>query len=82
LWYAKRGKISLYKGGVIMAGTYRGYTDAQNKATQKYHKENLEQIAIRVPKGKREEYKEHAKKRGESLAGLICRLLDEDIARG
>lgn len=61
--------------------TYRGYTPAQNKATQKYQKENLEQIAIRVPKGARARYKALAERRGESLAGLICRLLDaEDSA--
>ena len=64
-----------------MASNYRGYTAAQNKATQKYQKENLEQIAIRVKKGKREEYNALAKRRGESLAGLICRLLDNEIAR-
>lgn len=61
--------------------TYRGYTSAQNKATQKYQRENLEQIAIRVKKGSRAKYKALADRRGESLAGLICRLLDEEAAR-
>ena len=58
------------------------YTEAQNKATQKYHKTHLEQIAIRVPIGKRDQYKALAERRGESLAGLICRLLDEEMKRG
>ena len=61
--------------------TYRGYTAAQNKATQKYQRENLEQIAIRVKKGSRERYKALADRRGESLAGLICRLLDDEDAK-
>ena len=62
--------------------SYRGYNEARNQASQKYNKEHLEQIAIRVRKGKREEYKEHAEKRGESLAGLIIRLLEEDMQKG
>lgn len=61
-----------------MSAQYRGYTEAQNKATQKYQREHLEQIAIRVPKGRRAIYKALADRRGESLAGLICRLLDDE----
>ena len=64
-----------------MAGSYRGYTEARNRASQKYHKEHMEQIAIRVPKGKRAQYKALADRRGESLAGLICRLLDNEDMR-
>ena len=59
---------------------YRGYTEVQKRATERYHKENLEQIAIRVPKGARARYKALAERRGESLAGLICRLLDAEDA--
>ena len=70
------------KDGDYMTNSYRGYTEAQNKATQKYHKEHLEQIAIRVPKGNRERYKALADRRGESLASLICRLLDEEDKKG
>ena len=62
-----------------MAGKYyKGYTEARNKASQKYNKEHLEQIAIRVKKGDRARYKALADRRGESLAGLICRLLDSE----
>lgn len=60
---------------------YNGYTEARNRASQKYNKEHLEQIAIRVPKGKRDQYKALASRRGESLAGLICRLLDDEMKK-
>ena len=61
--------------------TYKGYTQAQNKATQKYQKENMDQIAIRVPKGKREEYKALAESKGMSLASLIVSLLEQEKER-
>lgn len=58
--------------------TYKGYTQAQNKATQKYQKENYDQLAIRIPKGRREEYKELAEKEEKSLAQLIVDCLDAE----
>ena len=58
---------------------YKGYTQAQNKATQKYQKENMDQIAIRVPKGKREIYRNFAEKNSESLAGMIVRLIEKEM---
>ena len=58
--------------------TYKGYTQAQNKATQKYQKENYDQLAIRIPKGKREGYKELAEKENKSLAQLIVDCLDAE----
>ncbi len=57
------------------------YTQAQNKATQKYQKTHLEQLSIRVPKGKRAEYKALADARGVSLAGLITSLLDAELKK-
>ena len=55
------------------------YTEAQNKATQKYIKNNYDQISIRIPKGKREIYKAHAEAQGKSLNQLIVDLLDKDM---
>ena len=60
---------------------YKGYTQAQNRATQKYIKENLEQISIRVPKGKRQIYKDFAESRGQSLAGLIMGLIESEMEK-
>ena len=47
------------------------YTEAQKKATAKYMKNNLDDIKVRVPKGKREIYKAHAERKGKSLNALI-----------
>ena len=55
------------------------YTEAQNKATQKYIKNNYDDIKIRVPKGKREIYKAHAEAQGKSLNQLVIELLDKDM---
>ena len=60
---------------------YKGYTQAQNKATQKYQKEKYDQLAIRIPKGKREIYVEYARSKNTSIANLIMRLLDEEMER-
>ena len=55
------------------------YTEAQKKATAKYMKNNLDDIKVRVPKGKREVYKAHAERKGKSLNALIIELLEKDI---
>ena len=56
---------------------------ARGKATKKeieyimkYNAEKYDDIKIRVPKGKREEYKEKAQARGKSLNQLVCEYLD------
>lgn len=55
------------------------YSEAQNKSTQKYIKNNYDNIMVRVPKGKREFYKEQAAKLGKSLNQLIIELLEESV---
>lgn len=57
------------------------YTQAQNKATQKYVKENLEPIQFRVKKGVREKYKQAAEKAGLSMAKFFLAAADEKIER-
>lgn len=53
------------------------YTQAQNRATQKYQREKLEQVAIRVKKGEREKMKQIADAAGLSLAELIRQSVNE-----
>lgn len=60
---------------------YEGYTQSRNKATQRYQKTHLDQIAIRVPKGKREEYKAFAESQGKPLAGLIVELIEREMQK-
>ena len=62
------------KRGDIMA-----YSEAQKKATAKYMKNKLDDIKVRVPKGKREVYKAHAERQGKSLNALIIELLEKDM---
>lgn len=57
----------------------RKYSEAQNKATQKYIQKAYDTITVRVPKGMREEYNAHAESKGISLTKLIIDLLNEDI---
>ena len=55
------------------------YTEAQNKATQKFIKNNYDTITVRVPKGMREKYNAHADSKNTSLSKLIIDLLNNDI---
>ena len=52
-------------------------TDAQ-RAGNARHLNKMDDIKIRVPKGKRAELKEYAENQGESLQGWIIRLLEAD----
>lgn len=63
-------------------GKKRQYTQAQNKATQKYIRENLEEIKFRVKKGKKERYKAAAEKSGlGSMAQFFVTAANEKIER-
>ena len=55
----------------------REYSQAQNKATQKYIKNNYDSVMIRMPKGKKEQIKTFAESKGESLNGFVNRAIDE-----
>jgi len=55
------------------------YTEAQKNASIKYLRENTDDIRIRVPKGKKDEYKALAERNGMSLNALIIELLEEKI---
>lgn len=57
------------------------YTEAQNRATQKYQKENLEQIRFWVKKGEKAKYKEAADSAGLSIAKFFLAAADEKIQR-
>ena len=54
------------------------YSEAQNRATQKYNKKAYDQIAIRIPKGKKELYNKYAAVHNMSLTAYICKLIEED----
>lgn len=56
------------------------YSEAQAKAVKKYlEKNDLVKLEIRVSRDKKEEYKQHAERKGESLNAYIIRLIEQDI---
>ena len=56
-------------------------TKAQQKAVNKYRKNNYDLAQITMPKGKKDIVKAHAEARGESVNGFINRAIDETMER-
>ena len=52
-----------------------------NHQTNKYVAEKYDRFTATFPKGKKEEYRVHAEKKGLSLNGLINELIEDDIAK-
>lgn len=57
------------------------YTEAQNKATQKYIKSTYDTIPVRAKKGTREIWKEEAEKRDKSLNQFIIDSVEAEIEK-
>ena len=57
------------------------YTPAQKKAAEQYLKESVEDIRIRVPKGKKAIVKAHAEQQGESMNQFVIRAINETMER-
>lgn len=54
---------------------------AQQRAVNKYMKENYDEIKVRTEKGKKDQIKTHAESQGESVNAFINRAIDETIER-
>lgn len=54
----------------------RKYSQAQNKATQKYIKNNYDSVMVRMPKGKKELIKEYAESKDKSVNSFINESID------
>ena len=54
---------------------------AQQKAVNKYVRENYDRINVNMPKGKKEEIQAHAAKLGMSVNAYINAAIDEKIAK-
>lgn len=52
------------------------YSEAQNRATQKYVKKSYDRIYISLPKGRKEEFQAAADTAGESLTRYIIRATE------
>ncbi len=55
------------------------YTQASNKAVQKYNKNNYDDLRIRVKKGQAEKIKARAESKGLSLNSYINKLISDDM---
>ena len=55
-------------------------SEAQRKAAAKYL-EKLDEIRIRMPKGRKEEIKAHAESQGQSVNSFIIAAIDEKMER-
>ena len=53
------------------------YTDAQKRATQKYIKENLEEVRFRVKKGEKALLQDAAKESGQSMAQYVIQAIND-----
>lgn len=56
-------------------------TPQQREAADKYLKEKVDTIAVRVPKGKKGVISSHAEARGESMNAFINRAIDTQITQ-
>jgi hypothetical protein len=56
-------------------------SDAQQRAVNKYLKNNLDDIKIRVKKGRKDELKAIAEEQGQSLNAFVLSAIDEKIER-
>lgn len=60
--------------------SYRGFTEAQAKATKKYL-EKFADVKVRMTPEERDAIKAHAQSRGESMNGFILRAARETMER-
>ena len=54
---------------------------AQQKAVQKYVKNNYDRHVLTMPKGNKNKIKAHAEKQNESLNGFVNRAISETMER-
>lgn len=64
-----------------MPGQYRGYTEAQKRATMKYKEAKYKRIPLDVKISEYEALKAYTDRHGETINGLIRRLIVEELAR-
>ncbi len=57
-------------------------TEKQKQYAKKYIETTYDEIKVRVPKGKKQEIKEYAESKNESLNGYINRIIEEDMNKG
>ena len=56
-------------------------TEAQKRAIEKWNREKVDDLRIRVPKGQREVIREHAASQGETINAFVFRAISETMER-
>ena len=56
-------------------------SDSQRRASEKWNKEKVDSLHLRVKKGLREVLQAHAEKQGESVNAFINRAIEETMER-
>ena len=56
-------------------------TKAQQRAVNKYMKDNYDRVNLTLPKGQKDRIKAHAENRGESVNAFINRAISETLER-
>lgn len=54
---------------------------AQQRAVQKYVKNNYDRVVLTLPKGKRDEIKQYAEMSDKSMNAYIMQAIEEKISR-
>ncbi|MBP3882478.1 MAG: hypothetical protein J6E40_09970 [Lachnospiraceae bacterium] len=60
-------------------GKYKGYTEARERANEKYRKEKIDTILIRIPKGKKAVIQDAANEKGMSVNQFINDAIDKSL---
>lgn len=55
------------------------YSQAQNKATQRYNAKAYDRVELKLYKGQKEQVKAYAEEQGLSLNGYINKLIADDM---
>lgn len=53
------------------------YSESQKRATMKYQREKMDQVAIRVKKGDRDRLKAEAETQGQSMAQYVVQAVND-----
>ena len=64
----------------LRMGKYKGYTEARERANEKYRKERIDTILVRLPKGKKAEIQNAANEGGMSVNQFIVNAIESKLS--
>ena len=75
------GEAAIEKSPLQIGGHRMAVSKAQQKAVNKYMKENYDRVNLTLPKGQKEKIKAAADAAGESVNAYIGKAIDERMER-